>query len=503
MVRQAVTLVGRDAECHLCLPDDDQVAPRHARFEERGTGVFLTGLSSDHPVQCNGTVVEESLRLTHNDEIRIGQTLVQFQDVIAPHAAVRQSPGLLQPSTLLMTGAILLLEIALLVFLVNWPHHLILPETEAADKTFAEKLQAEREAEKEAKSNATSQAQSPISVVSLPGSLTEAELSAPATDAPEAALPKPVAPDAIDNPPLNPSAAVAAPDSPPAAVLEVLEEANFEAADTNTVLVELPPISKTDPRIEDAQRMLAEANAAAQFSDYAKANRLLNQIHQAVPGFVPAHVEHARLLEARGDVDGAQQRWSQILGIADPDSPFYSLATRERERLNRIQALQTQSLQTPQPSSLSSLPRHIRIESPRIQKMPADSDVVEMRVLTATLNRPSKAPIFKEAAIQAFITFYDIDPDGEVSPTRAITTPSPLALGPAFSNRQSLPVEATYVVPRGLRPQEERETGQRSSYYGYTIHVFAGQILQDAKGKPKKLLKLPIQLPRDNTPPPS
>jgi len=503
MVRQAVTLVGRDTECHLCLPDDDQVAPRHARFEERGTGVFLTGLSPAPPVLCNGNAVEEPLRLTHNDKIQIGQTLVQFQEAIAPHAPARQSPGLLQPSTLLAAAAILLLELALLAFLVNWPHYLILPETEAADIAYAEKLQTEQDAEKTAQSNGLVQIKAPVSVVTMPGDVIEMDLPHSVTHTSTAALTEPADPDAIKNPPLNPSAAVSSSTSPPTAVLEVLEVADFKAADTNTVLVELPPISKTDPRIEDAQRMLEKAKQAAEFTDYAEAKHLLNQIHQAVPHFVPAHIEHARLLETRGDLDGARQRWSQILGIANSDSPFYSLATQERERLNRIQALQTQSLQTLQPSSLSSLPRHIRIESPQIQKMPADSDVQEMRVLTATLSIASKAPIFKDATIQTFVTFYDIDSHGTVAPTHAITSPTPIEIGNAFSKgSKQIPFEATYVVPRGLRTQEERETGGRSSYYGYTIHVFAGQILQDAKAKPKKLLKQPVQLSKDTSLPP-
>jgi pSer/pThr/pTyr-binding forkhead associated (FHA) protein len=500
MVRQAVTLVGHDAECHLCLPDDDQVAAQHARLEERGTGVFLEPLSPDHPIQYNGTDIQEPVRLVHDDEITIGQTRIQFQDVIASHAPARQSPGVLQPATLLFAGAILLLELALLAYLVNWPRHLIRPDTETPDLAYAEQVRAERKAEQEAKTNATAKADAPASVVTLPGTLPDSDGSS--TPNPPDSAPVDVPTNtAINNPPLNPSAVVAAPTSPPSAVLEVLEEADFEAADTNTVMIELPPISQTDPRLEDAQRMLAEANAAAQFSDYAKAKRLLNQIHQVLPGYIPAHIEFARLLEARGDLDGAHQRWSQILGIADSDSPFYSLATRERGRLGRIQALQTQPLKSPQPSSMSALPRHIRIQPPLIQKMPADTDIAEMRVLTAQIDVASKAPIFKDATIQTFVTFYDIHTNKVVAPTRAITTPSPIMQGQAFANGiQRIALEATYVVPRGLRLQESREPGGRASYYGYTIHVFAGQILQDAKAKPKKLLKLPIRF-SSNTPP--
>ena len=75
------------------------------------------------------------------------------------------------------------------------------------------------------------------------------------------------------------------------------------------------------------------------------------------------------------------------------------------------------------------------------------------------------------------------------------STPSPIVLDRAFADRGSVPVSATYVVPRGLRDQEQRETGRRFAFYGYTLHVFAGQILQDAAAKPKKLLDRPIHFP--------
>jgi len=510
MVRQAVTLVGRDAECHLCLSDDDQIAARHARFEEHGTGVFLSSLSVEHPVERNGEAIQEEVRLVHNDELRIGQTLVQFQYIIAPHSTLRQSPGLLQPATLLIVAAILLLEVGLLLFLVNWPQYIIRPETERADLAFAEKLRAEKEIEKATQSNVASRVDAASSVVTLPGTATKPSdppskpisIEAPTAITPSESAPSgPTPPESIVNPPLNPPA-IPSPTSSPPEILEVLEEADFTPADTNTVVVDLPPISVTDPRIEDARRMLAEATAAAQFSDYSKASRLLNQIHKALPGFIPAHIEHARLFETRGNLDSAQQRWTQIIGLAPQDSPFHSLAIQERKRLERIQTLQTQTLKILKVSDLASMPRHIRIMETEIKKMPPDSDVAEERKLTSTLKIASQAPIFKDAAIQVFITFYDIDSIGQVRPTRAITTPSPLVLGKAFANRGSIPLEATYVVPRGLRSQEKSETGEKSSYYGYTIHIFAGQILQDAKAKPKKLLKRPIQvLPSTPAPP--
>jgi tetratricopeptide (TPR) repeat protein len=461
VVRQAITLVGREADCHLLLTDDDQIAPRHARFEERGDGVHLTALDPGGHLECNGTPVVQELHLAHNDQLVLGQTRLQFQDIIAPHARFRPSPGLLQPATWLLATAILLFEVALLIFLVDWPRHIILPETEAADLARAEEIRAARTAEQAAATNGAARTSSPASIISLPGTTGAADAGAPSAGE----------------------------------SLQVLQVADFAPADTNTLLAPLPMVSAADPRIEEAQRRLAEATAAAQFADYASAFRLLHQIHQSQPGFVPAHIEHARLLEARGDLDAAQQRWTQVLGIAEPGSAFHAQATAQRQRLADLRELQTRILQAEALPDLASLPRHVRILSPDTQKLPADTDIAEMRILAAALELAPNQRLFPDAVLQVFITFYDSAPDDRLRPTRAIVTPSPAVITGAFATRRSLPLEATYVVPRGLRAQEENEEGQPFSFYGFTIHVFAGQILQDAFAKPRKLLDLPIHFP--------
>ena len=463
VVRQAVTLVGQGAECHLLLPDDPLLSSRHARFEEKRSGIFLTSLSAENPVQRNGAPLLDTRRLAHNDVLIIGQTQIQFQYIIAPNQRFRPSHGWLQPITMIMILAILALEASLLVFLVHWPQHLIRPETEREDLARAEELRAVLEAKKNAETGTVAQVDASASVVALPGTSSAA--------------------------PTSPEVSAAS-----APMLKVMEEADFVPANTNTFVAEPPPVSVADPKIEKAQRQLAEAVSAAQFADYSKAFRLLNQIHQTYPGFIPALVEHARLLEARGDLDSAQQRWTQILGIAPTGSPFRTLANQERQRLEGIQSLQTQILRSSETPDLTTMPRHLHIVNPDVQKMPSDTDIAEMRVLNATVEMTPGAPLFKDALVQVFVTFYDIGTDDTIRPSRAITPPSPIVLG-SFSDRRSAPLQITYVIPRGLRAQEERKAGGPTSYYGYTLHLFAGKILQDAVAKPKKLLDLPIRFP--------
>ena len=465
VVRQTLTLVGNDPDCHLALPDDPELAPRHARFDERGTGVYLTNLYPPSPVRLNDAPVSTEVRLAHGDRLTFGQTVVEFQNIIAPHQRLRPSHGLLQPMAALVSAAIVVVELALLAFLVDWPRRIIRPETEAEDLARGEEVRAARAAEKAAETGTVAAAGAP-SVAVLPG-------TAPAAAA-------------------TGDTNAAAPSSPAS---DVLAQADFQPADTNLALIELPPVSAADPAIAAAQRTLAEATAAAQFADYARAFRLLNQIHQDQPGFLPAHVEHARLLEARGRLDDAYQRWGVVLGVAATGSPGRLRAERERQRLAELRELQSRIPQTSAGAAPGTWPRQVRIASPQLQRMPADEDVAEMRVLDAELALAPDAKLFSDAAIQVFVTFYDVDPSGSVLPTRALVPPSPIALGQAFADRRSVPLHATYVVPRGLREQELRETGRRSEFYGYTLHVFAGQTLQDAFAKPKKLLDLPIHVP--------
>jgi len=465
VVRQTLTLVGNGADSHLPLPDDPELAPRHARLEERGTGVYVASLCPERPVLLNDRPVSTEVRLAHGDRLTFGQTLVEFQDIIAPHQRLRPSHGLLQPAALLVGAAIVALELGLLAFLIDWPRRIIRPETEAEDLARGEEARAALAAERAAETGTVASAGA-SSVAVLPGS------------APGAA-----------------GGGVTNADAPPTPVSEMLAQADFQPADTNLALIELPPISAADPAIAAAQRNLAEAAAAAQFADYARAFRLLNQIHQDLPAFLPAHVEHARLLEARGNLDEAYRRWGVVLGVAASGSSFRTRAERERQRLAELRELQSRIPQTPAAAAPGTWPRQVRIGNPQLQRMPADEDVAEMRVLDAELALAPDAKLFSNAAIQVFVTFYDADPDGSVRPTHALVSPSPIALGQAFADRRSAPLHATYVVPRGLREQELRATGNRSEFYGYAIHVFAGQTLQDAVAKPKKLLDLPIHAP--------
>ncbi len=473
VVRQGITWLGHDSQSHIPLAAEENIAARHAQLEDTGSGVYLSPLADDAPIRLNGELIAGAVRLQHDDEFLLGNLRVQYQEIIAPRVRQRPSPGLLQPVTLLLALGILATEIIIIAFMVKWPERLILPQSEATDIAQAEVIRVQREAEKEAEgSGAASSHAATGTVVTLPG--TSGASTGQTAETEKAAVTN--------------------------AAAEVLQEADFTPAELGTTLTNLPAATPTDPRIEQAQRLLSEAVAAIQFADYPTATRLLNQVHQLQPGYAPAHVEHARLLELRGELDAAQQRWTQIMGMVAEDSAIQHLAKKEKQRLADLRAQQTQVLATPATDTppVARLPRQIRIVTPPVvQKMPADANVEEMRILNAEIALAPDASLFKDAAVQVVVTFYDITTDGQMHPTRAITHGPALITGGVLSGGKPYPVQATYVAPPGLRTREASATGQRSSYYGFTLHVFAGRVLQDAIAKPKKLLDLPIQLPAD------
>lgn len=481
MVRQTLTTVGSDPDCHLVLTDAPALAPRHAQFKESSAGVFLSALTPEAAILRNGAPLTDTVRLVHDDQLDLGGLLIQFQEIIAPHTRLEPSPGLIQPITLLLAIVILVVEAVMLGFMFDWRTRLITPDAEARDLAWAEEYRAQVEAEKEAKlKNGEAPASS---VIVLPGTTDTAPPHATATNHAAEAGTRP------DEPPTSAAAAV-------------LDVADFTPATTNTPLANLPPVSAADPAIEAAQRVLAEADAAAQFADFAKAFRLLNQLHQTTPGFLPAYALHARLLENRGDLEGAQYRWGELLTLAPAASPLRQQASTERQRLAQLQEQQTRILQQPPATDLASLPRNVYFTAPEVQKLLPTADVAEHRLLQTTLELAPNAHLFKNAQIQVFVTFYDKDAAGNIAPSVALVTTDPATLGAAFATTRSVPYTASYVVTHDQRAQAARDTGQPAAYYGYTLHVFAGAILQDAVAKPKLLLDRGIQFaPPKHSPP--
>ena len=65
--------VGRGTQNDLPL-DDDFASARHARFEERGDGLWIEDLGSTNGTFVNGARVTTPRRLEEGDLVRVGQT---------------------------------------------------------------------------------------------------------------------------------------------------------------------------------------------------------------------------------------------------------------------------------------------------------------------------------------------------------------------------------------------------------------------------------------------
>jgi hypothetical protein len=145
-----------------------------------------------------------------------------------------------------------------------------------------------------------------------------------------------------------------------------------------------------------------------------------------------------------------------------------------------------------------TLPRRVRISEPSMQKMPADSEISEMRILRGRVEYADgggEAEGGGVGALQLYITFYDQDPGGRVVPTRALVSPSPMHLAPTGANSPgSIPFEATYIVPAVRREGTQEKMPHASIYHGYTLHLFADGVLQDAWARPARLLELPVHV---------
>lgn len=495
LVRQATASLGSARTCTVRLREQECPAAQACRLEKGQDGVAASALEPEVcPVALNGRPLSrgESAVVRHGDVLAVGGAELEYQDIIPP-GAPRLKPG--GGVAQFFSGVALLLivatELALLAFTVNWPRYIIEENVEKLDIAYAERMrringEGEGEDGKEKKADASS-------ILVMPGSSLAESKAKPepedgevaeggaAGDAGSAATDKAEA------------AATELPADLPEALREALEGADFTPAELGDMAEGLPEVAVYDPIKENIESLLTEAKAAAQFSDYPRAFMLLNQIHQMAPGNLPAHMYHARLLESRGDLEAAFRRWHQLLGLVGKDDPeraeIMQAGRRLQQRLRMQRDVSGHAGVDPE-----TLPRLVRIADPAMQKMPADSEIAEMRILRGKLESAGEGTL-PDAPLRLYVTFYDQEPGGRIVPTRALVSPSPLMLAASGANSSgAIPFEATYIVPAVHREGTQEPMPHASIYHGFTLHLFAGDTLQDAYAKPPRLLELPIHV---------
>lgn len=108
-------VAGRAETCALRLSDAD-ASRRHFEVENKGEAVELRDLGSKNGVERNGERVEGVVTLAHNDELRVGETLIRFSDPAeaalrelddapdAPSVRARPTPGSTDPGDESLAG---------------------------------------------------------------------------------------------------------------------------------------------------------------------------------------------------------------------------------------------------------------------------------------------------------------------------------------------------------------------------------------------------------------
>ena len=79
VLNSAPLTVGRGGQNDVELSGDDFASARHARFEPRQDGVWLSDMGSTNGTYVNGSRVERPRKLAAGDVVRIGATDLRFE----------------------------------------------------------------------------------------------------------------------------------------------------------------------------------------------------------------------------------------------------------------------------------------------------------------------------------------------------------------------------------------------------------------------------------------
>lgn len=71
---------GRGVENDIELGSDNYASSRHARFEPRRNGVWISDAGSSNGTYVNGVKISRARKLTHGDVIRLGETDLRYEE---------------------------------------------------------------------------------------------------------------------------------------------------------------------------------------------------------------------------------------------------------------------------------------------------------------------------------------------------------------------------------------------------------------------------------------
>ncbi|MBP7828463.1 MAG: FHA domain-containing protein [Kiritimatiellae bacterium] len=492
-VREPNLVIGRDAECHLRLPDDE-ISRKHAVIEERPDGLTIRDLGSLNGFQVHQQTVREA-RLQDGALLEIGRTRLQFRVATAQAGPSRRRVGWLQGWTAVAVAAVLIGQLLLLVALSMRGMELL----SVVEKTITikDRFTGPRPAATGdvLLAEARAIAEEPVAAPE-PGPVSN-ELTRLRADVEDlrrqvAEAAAPVAPPVL--PPEEPPPVI----EPPAAV-EPVPEAVPAIEPTPAPELIPEPAPPEDPLIQRAKAMLGEAAAEIQKVNFLEADQMLERIQIMAPDFLPAYIERSRLYEQRGLLNKAGEQWAIVLQKSI-GTPLYEQAAAERIRLARAAAAvpppATPSRRAESAVPERRLPRRIRIASMEQEKLPTSEGYEEMRLLRVAVRSVASERQLDPDDIRIAVTFFDEElTSREIVPTSATVPRSPLPVVSEGASGAPYTVTATYMLPAGRRAEDEKATGKRLRYYGFAVRVYYREELQDEGARPKSLLEKVRTLP--------
>lgn len=429
-------LIGRCEECAAQF-QDEEMALRHARIEQRNNELFITDLGSMSKIIVNKHEVKNA-RIKHGDIIELGRTRLLVEALVQAEVQTA-SP---EPEHLVRRGRKRKLALAASVLLV-------------AGGTFAILQQDDARAPEPA-----------------PAATVVTEVAVPEAPAVEAVAAEP-APNPLDERLRNIQQE-----------LTVLQQRIEQFNQSARTIAEpapgesqaKPPLEIPDGAINEEEAIMTAAREAMEADELEQAELLLEHLRIQYPDYLPGYELRAQLYEELGMPGKAREQWNAVV-LRSTGTDLYRRAMVERLRLEQVE-------------SRGSFNAHdsVRIAALEQVRFRESADYDEMRTVQIQLSYDRQLGPIDPKAMRLMIYFFEQDLDTRrinlsgIQPYAQVNL-SALEQDPT-SDRFTCAVN--YVAPKGYYTRDHNTSRQR--YYGFVARLHYFDNLVDEQARPARLL---------------
>lgn len=455
--------IGREIGCDLVIEHDTLISRKHAVLVSDGGQVVLEDLGASNPILVNGHPVLGKALLESGDVLTFGGTELRFRWIEPPRPVQTRKRSVLEWIATGVAGCILLAQVILLGFYApNWRSNVDVDVLRPTPTPVPVEILPEE-----------------------PGTVVELEEAVPAEGAlAEEALAEELVIDEVPAPEPTPTP-LPMPTPTPIPMTESMSAAE---------------------QLERAKELIRERRLL-------EADRLLIQLGEQEPEFLPAIVEYARLMGRQSRFQESIDAWRQVLELAEGGSLEAREASIElplmERRLRQLQrpiptpiperALpQRQPPPSPRPAPIPDPPTGRVAPAPRgeISRNPwliledvqtqrfADQSVADMREVRFTLRHVFGAQPVPAGQARVVARFYESD-GRRVFPANIPAPEVTVRINRELNRGEVLrEVRVIYQVPRGPRPMNS------GAYYGVVLRAYVGERLEHEISRPTSLLQL-------------